>query len=39
RPALPVAPMSASFERASADATPEIMSGGQDECQHEPVAG
>ncbi|MPW19709.1 Nit6803 family nitriliase [Paraburkholderia sp. CNPSo 3157] len=40
RPAMPVAPMSTSFERAGADAAaPEIMSGGQDECQHEPVAG
>jgi aliphatic nitrilase len=40
RPALPVAPMSMSFERAGADAAPdETTSGGQDECQREPVAG
>jgi aliphatic nitrilase len=40
RPALPVVPMSMSFERAGADAAPdETTSGGQDECQREPVAG
>jgi aliphatic nitrilase len=40
RPALPVAPMSRSFEHAGADAAPdETTSGGQDEWQREPVAG
>ena len=40
RPALPVAPMSMSFERAGADAaSAETTNGGQDECQREPVAG
>src|SRR5690349_684972 len=37
RPALPVAPMSRSFEHAGADAAPdETTSGGQDEWQREP---
>jgi aliphatic nitrilase len=37
RPAMPVAPMSMSFERA--DVAPETTNGGHDECQHESVAG
>lgn len=39
RPAMPVAPMSMSLERAGALAAPETTNGGHDECQHEPVAG
>ncbi len=39
RPAMPVAPMSMAFERAGTDAASETTSGGQDECQREPVAG
>ncbi|MEI5995699.1 Nit6803 family nitriliase [Paraburkholderia bengalensis] len=39
RPATPVVPMSMSFERAGVDVAPGIINGGQDECEHEPVAG
>jgi aliphatic nitrilase len=38
RPAMPVAPMAAAFESATGAAAIDITSGGQDECQHEPVA-